>query len=253
MTRVYISGPMSHIPNNNREAFSTAEAQLLAGGFDPVNPCHKATEEDFAYANSLGAAFRDTPMYHGFIRQCLREVATCQKMLMLEDWKDSPGAVAEREHAMMLGLDVCYNIDELCPAIKWTGDGECVPTRYYPGDAGFDLYVSTTTYVPYREYVDVPLGISVELPPDIWAMLTGRSSTLRRRRLLVMQGIIDNGYRGELFAGVQNVGKEGEWVRAGERIAQLIPFRLESALPLVQVPELSPSDRGTAGMGSTGN
>lgn len=251
--RVYISGPMSHVENNNRTAFMEAEARLRLAGRDPVNPVHFATEEQFVKANGMGAAFRETPEYAELISKCVSEVATCEAMVMLPGWEASRGAVAERERAILLGLDIFYDIDKLCPTIKWVGDPECTPTQSYSGDAGFDLYVSETTCIPFREVVDVPLGIAVELPSGIWAMLTGRSSTLRKRHLLVTQGIIDNGFRGELYAGVQNMGKEGARIQRGERIAQFIPFRLEStSLSLVRVQELSDSDRGTAGFGSTG-
>jgi dUTP pyrophosphatase len=244
---------MSHIEDNNRPAFVEAEARLRQAGHDPVNPVHFATEEQFVAANGMGAAFRDTAEYASLLRKCVYEVATCDSMVMLSGWEDSHGAVAERQRALLLGLEIHYDLDTLCPPIKWVGDPSCQPTQSYPGDAGFDLYVSHTTHIGFREFVDVPLGISVELPSGIWAMLTGRSSTLRKRHLLVTQGIIDNGFRGELYAGVQNMGKEGSWIQRGERIAQLIPFRLESAsLSLVQVLELSESDRGTAGFGSTG-
>lgn len=138
-------------------------------------------------------------------------------------------------------------------ALKWTGDEMCAPVRNYTGDAGFDLVVSEDTFVPMGEFRDVPLGISVELPEGVWAMLTGRSSTLRRRGLLVTMGIIDNGYRGPLYAGCQNVSQAAQRVLRGERIAQLIPYRLESPdLGLTRVDELGESDRGQSGFGSTG-
>lgn len=253
--RIYISGPMSHVEDNNRPAFMDAERRLAASPeWEPVNPVHFATEEVFVVANGMGAAFRETDEYATLLRKCIFAVNSCHAMVMLSDWEASTGAVAERERALMLGLDIYYDLDALCPAIKWIGDPDCAPFQHYSGDAGFDLYVSERTFIPFRDFVDVPLGIAVELPTGIWAMLTGRSSTLRKRHLLVTQGIIDNGFRGDLYAGVQNMGREGAWVERGERIAQLIPFHLESlSLSVVQVLELSPSDRGTRGFGSTGS
>lgn len=137
--------------------------------------------------------------------------------------------------------------------IRWTGSPEFAPKRGYPGDAGFDLVVSETTRVHIDHFVDIPCGINVELPHDCWGMITGRSSTLRRRRLLVNMGIIDQGYRGPLFAGVWNMGEEVVVVEEGERIAQLIPMPLTSMMLLPQrVEELSPSARGLKSFGSTG-
>lgn len=138
-------------------------------------------------------------------------------------------------------------------SIKWTGESEYEPRRGVTGDAGFDLIVSEDTRVHVGNFVDVPCGVSVELPYDCWALVVGRSSTLRRRRLLVNQAVIDQGYRGPIFAGVWNLGETVEKVAKGERIAQLIPMPLVSMnLSLHRVAELSPSIRGPAGFGSTG-
>lgn len=137
--------------------------------------------------------------------------------------------------------------------IKYVGDQQFEPKCAVPGDAGFDLICSKETRVHIDQFVDIPCGVSIELPYDCWGMIVGRSSTLRRRRLLVNQGIIDQGYRGPLFAGVWNLGEEVAIVEEGERIAQLIPMPLTSMmLSVVRVAELTPSLRGTKAFGSTG-
>jgi dUTP pyrophosphatase len=128
-----------------------------------------------------------------------------------------------------------------------------LPTHAHDGDAGFDLYASETMTLFDGGFTDVPMGCSVELPRGYWGMLTGRSSTMRRRGLLVTQGIIDNGYRGPLFAGVKNLSGHPQTVARGERIAQLIPVPLPGVtLTPVAVSDLSESARGTNGFGSTG-
>lgn len=138
--------------------------------------------------------------------------------------------------------------------LRWKGDPGCEPKRSYEGDAGFDLFVAEDVDIHVDGFRDVSLGISVELPPGTWAMLTGRSSTLRRRGILVTQGVIDNGYRGEIFAGCRNLSESKVHLKRGERVAQLIPFALEScSMVPTQVAELNPSDRGSNGFGSTGS
>jgi dUTP pyrophosphatase len=140
--------------------------------------------------------------------------------------------------------------------IRWVGeelDGAWEPQRAHEGDAGFDLFVSKPVRIAVGAFVDVPCGISVQFPPGVWGMITGRSSTLRKRGLLVAQGIIDNGYRGPLYAGVQNLGDKVQDVGAGERLAQIIPFPvLADGLSWVRVSKLAEHARGQNGFGSTG-
>lgn len=138
-------------------------------------------------------------------------------------------------------------------------DGGTLPTRANDGDAGFDLYTSEDTTIPGGEFVDVPCGIRVALPPRTWARITGRSSTLRKKRLLVAEGIIDTGYRGPLYAGVRNLEESPVTVRKGERIAQLIPHdNVAAKHHPVEIDrglfDRIPGDgRGEAGFGSSGS
>lgn len=137
-------------------------------------------------------------------------------------------------------------------AEKLTANSQ-LPTQGYQGDAGFDLFVSESVTVPAKSFIDVPCGVAVELPEGMWAMITGRSSTLRDHGLLVTQGIIDNGYRGPLFAGTWNLTDEDVKVEDGWRLAQLIPFYTAADHVLIhEAPFLAPSERGSNGFGSTG-
>lgn len=128
-----------------------------------------------------------------------------------------------------------------------------MPTRAHADDAGLDLYVSESRTIGPGEFVDLPTAIAVQLPPGTWGLLTGRSSTLRKRGLLVNQGIIDPGYRGELFAGVWNLGAQPVTVEPGERLAQLIVMpNITEATRVVSAELLDEHERGIRGFGSSG-
>lgn len=143
-------------------------------------------------------------------------------------------------------------------SINWTdvtidGNHAVRPEQAYSDDAGFDLYVSERRVIPPGEVVDIPCGVAIELPASVWVLLIGRSSTLRKRKLMVNPGIIDPGYRGELFSGVMNLGRETAIVEAGERLAQMIFMpNLSFGVRLHQVETLQEHARGSNGFGSTG-
>jgi dUTP pyrophosphatase len=136
------------------------------------------------------------------------------------------------------------------------------PKNAYGNDAGWDLRVLHTTFVPLGKGVDVRTGVAIALPDGFFARIVGRSSALRKKGLLVIEGIIDPGFRGELFSYVFNPGVEeqqqihvdgpGIWLTAGESVAQVI------IQPIVRpewvcVDELPESARGTSGFGSSGS
>ena len=122
-----------------------------------------------------------------------------------------------------------------------------------PGDAGADL-VATSKEWRGEKQVIYGTGLAVEIPEGMVGLVFPRSSI--RNYDLVMSnsvGVIDSGYRGEIMVtfNINNPSKTGQIYQIGERIAQLIIM----PVPLVQykeVDELSETERGTEGHGSTG-
>jgi dUTP pyrophosphatase len=128
------------------------------------------------------------------------------------------------------------------------------PTRAYPDDAGIDLTTARTVIIEPKQFVDVPTTVAgVQTPPDAWLLITGRSSTLRKRRLHVPVAVIDPGWRGPLYVGAWNLGDEPVTVEVGDRIGQAILLDNRTArTALTAVSELDPHPRGTNGFGSSG-
>ena len=135
-----------------------------------------------------------------------------------------------------------------------TERGGQLPVRAHPTDAGVDLFCSEDVLVGVGQFVDVPTQVYCKLPENTWGLLTGRSSTLRTHGLMVVQGVIDQNYRGSLFAGVQNMTNEPVHITKGTRLAQFIINPLVGGLQPVAITreQLGETDRGAAGFGSTG-
>jgi len=144
--------------------------------------------------------------------------------------------------------------------IVWSRHGKegRSPSRGYPGDAGWDLYVSESVLINPGETRDVLCGIRVALPEGTFGLVIGRSSTMRTHKLHVHINVIDGGYRGPMFAQVENQGTNVYETKIGQRLAQLVPLpNLAGTMAdPVQLHELDfadlATDRGQAGFGSSG-
>lgn len=125
------------------------------------------------------------------------------------------------------------------------------PTRAYQTDCGYDLYVSGEHCLKPFETANVYHNLRLELPYGTWGHMVGRSSAFHNRGFQVMTGVIDNGYRGPIFATVTNLSGEDRVIPSGDRVIQLIlvPMVVPDVL---RVKELSNTDRGQGGLGSTG-
>lgn len=126
-----------------------------------------------------------------------------------------------------------------------------LPSRAYPDDAGLDLAASQEVAIPVGQSRNVPTGIRVAIPLGSWGMIIGRSSTWHRHGLLTIPGVIDAGWRGELFVAVHNLTGRFVQVAPGTRLGQLIVLPAWSG-DLVEVVSLPAHARGTQGFGSTG-
>jgi dUTP pyrophosphatase len=138
--------------------------------------------------------------------------------------------------------------------VSFTLEGDAKrPHKEYLGDAGWDLFTSEECTIQPGETQDVHTGVRIQMPPYLFARITGRSSSLRKRKLLVNEGIIDRGYTGELFICVHNLGTEPVTIKKGDRVAQIL-FHLIEDVRWSEVEEIKPlkGERGVNGFGSTG-
>lgn len=136
-----------------------------------------------------------------------------------------------------------------------------LPQSQTPGSVGYDLHAHllSETGRPIKQLIppnstrNVRTGLNIELPPGYFAMVCSRSG-IAKRSIFVTNGpgIIDPDYRGEVMVLLYNGSHESHWVQHQERIAQLVIMPVTYAT-MIEVDELSLTERGEAGFGSTGS
>jgi dUTP pyrophosphatase len=123
-----------------------------------------------------------------------------------------------------------------------------LPDRAYEGDAGLDLSSTQRVELAPGERAVVATGLAVAIPEGYAGFVQPRSGLAAKHGITIVNspGLIDAGYRGELLVILLNTGSEPFVVEPGMRIAQLVLLELPS-VELVEVGELSPSERGARG------
>lgn len=133
--------------------------------------------------------------------------------------------------------------------------GAIVPEYKTAGAAGADLYAflnSPVTILPGKSAM-IPTGLFFEIPKGYEVQIRPRSGLAAKNRVTVLNtpGTIDSDYRGEICIILINLGEKDFTVNNGDRIAQMV------IAPVIQadfsiVNELSQTERGSGGFGSTG-
>ncbi len=135
--------------------------------------------------------------------------------------------------------------------IKLLNEAAKIPTQS-PGNAGCDLYASEDVVIPPLERRLVKTGISLEIPAGYYGHIADRSGMAYKNGGTCLAGVIDEGYRGEVGIVLFNSDKEIPInIKAGDRPAQII-FKKYADVNFLRRDELSESNRGEKGYGSSG-
>lgn len=151
-------------------------------------------------------------------------------------------------------------------------DGAPMPKHAKPGDAGMDLTSRQTVEIAPGGTVMVGTGVWMEIPDGYYGAVVPRSGMASKRGITIANtpGTIDSSYRGEIMLPLHNIASALRWVKdangmtghyepnhelamveRGERVAQIIIKKYET-VEGVEVDELSETERGDGGFGSTG-
>ncbi len=140
-------------------------------------------------------------------------------------------------------------------SVKKLRDGAHLPTYGSAEAAGSDLYAcleAPVTIMP-GQTAWIPTGIALELPQGCAGLIYARSGLATKRGLAPANkvGVIDSDYRGEITVVLLNHSSQPQVIENGERIAQLIVTPVLTPA-FAETQELSSTDRGVGGFGSTG-
>lgn len=142
--------------------------------------------------------------------------------------------------------------DGVLVKVKKLDPNAVIPSYSKVGDAGMDLTI--TKEIENTSFsVSYGFGIAMEIPKGYVGLIFPRSS-VRNQDLILSNcvGVIDSGYRGELQATFKKTqGLDSIKYKVGERGAQIVILPYPT-IYMTEVPELSDTERGTGGFGSTG-
>ena len=135
-----------------------------------------------------------------------------------------------------------------------------LPTQGSAAAAGYDLYSVDTFCIEPGETRLVHTGLAIEIPEGFWGGIYARSGLATKKGLRPANcvGVIDSDYRGEIMVALHNDSSSIQHIDAGDRIAQLVFHQQcvvapdESGEIWQIVAELSDTNRGDGGFGSTG-
>ena len=132
------------------------------------------------------------------------------------------------------------------------------PEYVYEGDSGFDLRAnleSPVTLKPLERYL-VPTGLYFQIPEGYEIQVRPRSGLAAKQGISVLNtpGTVDQGYTGEVKVILVNLSNDKVTIEHGERVAQavLCPVLTKRNTTLTKLNNITSTDRGEGGFGSTG-
>lgn len=127
-----------------------------------------------------------------------------------------------------------------------------MPIRAHETDAGLDLRSRWHTLIPAHGSAEFDTGVHIELPHGWYGKIESKSGLNVKYDVVSCGGVIDEGYTGSIVVKLYNMSPDEDYVvKAGDKVAQLVIMQY-LAPELEVVDELSETDRGNNGFGSTG-
>ena len=130
-------------------------------------------------------------------------------------------------------------------------EGAFEPVRAHAQDAGLDLRAKERVKIWPGFSASIDTGVHVELPHGFYGKIESKSGLNVKHDIVSCGGVVDEGYTGSIVVKLYNLGIHAHTFEPGDKVAQLV-IQPYIAPELEYVDELSDTDRGGNGFGSTG-
>ena len=127
-----------------------------------------------------------------------------------------------------------------------------IPLKAYENSAGYDLFADETVKVLANSRTVVSTDLQMEIPKGYYAEICSRSGLALKNGVVAFKGIIDSGYLGVICVILFNHSTKDYLVEKGNRIAQMIFKKCEDVSFSVEKIDLTVTERGIKGFGSSG-
>ena len=135
-----------------------------------------------------------------------------------------------------------------------------LPVRAHGTDAGMDFFFcpveSGVMRIEPGRSVLLPTGVKMEVPDGCMLQVMNKSGVASKRSLVAGACVVDEGYTGEIFVNLHNIGTEVQFIESGDKVAQGVFVKIEKPrLRLIPEDNLygSQTSRGSGALGSTGD
>lgn len=138
-------------------------------------------------------------------------------------------------------------------------DNARLPERAHATDAGMDFFFAPVDGVTVRvepgQTTILETGVKVQVPDGCMLQIMNKSGIATKRQLITGACVIDEGYDGEIFINLQNIGRDVQYIEPGQKLAQGVFVKI-SKPELVEINKDSiygrKTARGDGSLGSTG-
>ncbi len=137
-----------------------------------------------------------------------------------------------------------------------------IPVRAHKTDAGMDFFFCPSDPKLVQRRIDsgesavLETGVKVEVPPGCMLQVMNKSGVATKTQLITGACVIDEGYDGEIFINLQNIGKLSQYIQPGQKIAQGVFVQIHKpVLREIDTDDIydAPTSRGDGALGSTGD